>query len=177
MEERIGEAHDLGIQLTVLGRKLQPGDKAPDFSLDHYDGTTMKTVCLADSAGTVRLLSVVNSLDTAVCHIETRRWESLRHQLPHSVQLLTISMDLPYAQARWQTAECVMHSTLSAHKTEQFGHDYGVLIKERRLLQRAVFVVDADGHIVHAEYVPDQMREPDYSAAIAAIHSLVGPGK
>jgi thioredoxin-dependent peroxiredoxin len=177
MEERIGEAHELGTQLTVLGRKLQPGDKAPDFSLEHYDGTTLKTVCLSDSAGAVRLLNVVNSLDTPVCHIETRRWEGLRHQLPSSVQLLTISMDLPYAQARWQTAECVMHPTLSAHKTEQFGHDYGVLIKEWRLLQRAVFVIDADGCVVHAEYVPDQMREPDYSAAMSAIHSVLGSGK
>ena len=75
-------------------------------------------------------------------------------------------MDLPYAQARWRTAEGVTHQMLSAHRSEQFGQDYGVLLKEWRLLQRAVFVVDSNGWLVHAEYVADQMQEPDYSAAI-----------
>jgi thiol peroxidase len=79
-------------------------------------------------------------------------------------------MDLPFAQARWQDAEHVTHQALSAHKSEQFGRDYGVLLKEWRLLQRAVFVVDGAGCITYAEYVPDQMAEPSYAAAIAAAH-------
>ncbi len=168
MEERTGEAYELGEQLTVVGSKLRPGDTAPDFALDSFDGESMNTVRLADSAGTVRLLNVINSLDTPVCHMETRRWENLRSDLPEGVEVYTISMDLPYAQSRWQIAEGVTHRALSSHKNEQFAQDYGVLLKEWRLLQRAVFVIDGAGKVVHAEYVPDQMREPDYDAAIEA---------
>lgn len=176
MEERHGEAYELGEQLTVVGRRLQPGDPAPDFTLDHFDPTAsaMRQVSLADSTGQVRLLNVVNSLDTPVCHVETRRWESLRADLPPEVQVYTVSMDLPFAQARWQTAEEVAHPALSAHKSETFGQDYGVLLKEWRLLQRAVFIIDGAGRVVHAEYVPDQMAEPDYDAAVAAARQASG---
>jgi len=89
------------------------------------------------------------------------------------VQVYTISMDLPYAQARWANAEGVHHQALSSHKSEQFGQDYGTLIKEWRLLQRAVFVIDPDGQVVYAEYVPDQMAEPDYNAAVEAARAAV----
>jgi thiol peroxidase len=85
------------------------------------------------------------------------------------VRIYTVSMDLPFAQARWQQAEGVTHQALSAHKDETFGRDYGVLIKEWRLLQRAVFVIDRDDRIAYAEYVPDQMQEPNYDAALAAV--------
>src|SRR5215218_987804 len=103
MEERTGEAFELGEQLTVVGKKLQSGDHAPDFTLDYVDpgDGSAAQVSLADSAGHVRLINVVNSLDTPVCHVETRQWEKLRHELPPDVRLYTISMDLPYAQARW----------------------------------------------------------------------------
>lgn len=168
MEERTGEAYELGEQLTVVGRRLQAGDAAPDFALDSFDGETMRTVRLADSAGSVRLLNVVNSLDTPVCHVETRRWEGLRADLPDGVRVSTVSMDLPFAQSRWQQAENVHHQALSAHRDEAFGRAYGVLIKEWRLLQRAVFVIGRDDRIAYAEYVADQMREPDYDAAVAA---------
>ena len=176
VEERVGEAFELGEQLTVVGRQLRPGDRAPDFRLDHFDpgDGTMKTVTLADSQGTVRLLNVINSLDTPVCHTETRRWEQVRAELPDGVTIYTISMDLPFAQARWCGAEGVAHPSLSAHKSEHFGQDYGVLLKEWRLLQRAVFVIDRDGTIVHAEYVPDQLLEPDYRAAVAAVRAALG---
>jgi thioredoxin-dependent peroxiredoxin len=168
MIERTGEAHELGEQLTVLGNKLQPGDKAPDFTLEHLDpqSNMMRSVSLADSVGKVRLLNVINSLDTPVCHIETRRWDDARSGLPDDVMLYTITMDLPFAAARWQQAENTNHETLSAHKTEQFSIDYGVLIKEWRLLQRAVFVLDRDDTVLHAEYVEDQMLEPDYDTAL-----------
>ena len=170
MEERTGEAFELGEQLTVVGRKLQPGDMAPDFALDHIDPTdsSASVVSLADSAGKVRLLNIVNSLDTPVCHVETRQWDKLRAELPPNVVVYTISMDLPYAQARWHTAEGVGHKSLSAHKSEKFGQDYGVLIKEWRLLQRAVIMIDRDGRVAYAEYVPDQMKEPDYNSAVDA---------
>lgn len=171
MEERTGEAFELGEQLTVIGKKLQPGELAPDFILDYLNpkDSAIHHVRLADSAGTVRLLNVVNSLDTPVCHVETHRWETLRADLPRNVHIYTVSMDLPFALARWQAAEGVEHVALSAHRGEQFGRDYGVLLKEWRLLQRAVFVIDQGDQLVHVEYVADQMLEPDYSAALKAV--------
>ena len=170
IEERTGEAFELGEQLTVVGSKLGPGDMAPGFELDHFDQANeeMRTVRLSDSAGSVRLLNVINSLDTPVCHVETHRFEDSRSDLPPDVWIYTISMDLPFAQARWHQAENVSHQSLSSHRSEQFGRDYGVLLKEWRLLQRAVFVIDKNDRIVYAEYVTDQMTEPDYDAALAA---------
>lgn len=170
MEERTDEAFELGERLTVVGRQLQVGEQAPDFTLDYLDPTdsAIHHLRLADSTGKVRLLNVVNSLDTPVCHVETRRWEELRADLPANVSVYTISMDLPFALARWQAAESVEHIMLSAHRSESFGQDYGVLIKEWRLLQRAVFVIDQHDRVIHAEYVADQMREPDYTVAVNA---------
>ena len=157
IEERTGEAFEFDEQLTVVGSKLQPDDTAPEFELDYFDPVNeeMVTVRLSDSASSVRLLNVVNSLDTPVCQVETHRFEDSRPNLPQDVQIYTISMDLPFAQARW-------------HRSEQFGRDYGVLLREWRLLQRAVFVVDKNDRIVYAEYVTDQMTEPDYEAALEA---------
>jgi len=177
-EERVGEAFEGEERLTVVGRKLQPGEVAPEFALDTLDPETgsVRTVRLADSAGAVRLLNVINSLDTPICHIETRRWEALRSDLPPEVAVYTVSMDLPFAQARWQTAEGVAHPALSAHRDEEFGRDYGVLLKEWRLLQRAVFVLDGENRVVHAEYVANQMCEPDYAAAIAAVRAAAEQG-
>ena len=169
--ERSGEAFEGDIQLTVIGRKLAPGNHAPDFELDALSpgDPAPHSVTLSEGTGRVRLLHVVNSLDTPVCHVGAHRFEQLRTAtLPSNVDVYTVSMDLPYAQARWRGAESVAHEALSSHKSEAFGRDYGVLLKEWRLLQRAVFVVDGDGRIRHAEYVADQMAEPDYDAAIAA---------
>ncbi len=176
MEERTGEAFELGVSLTVIGRKLQPGMMVPGFTLDTLNpvDATIHQVRLVDSRGQVRLLNVVNSVDTPVCHVETRRWEALRAELPPEVILYTISMDLPYGQGRWQQAEGVSHALLSSHRSEEFGRDYGTLIREWRLLQRAVFVIGRDDRIVYAEYVADQMAEPNYAAAIAACHRAAG---
>lgn len=181
MVVRKGEAFEAGEQLTVEGAKLRPGDRAPDFTLDYMDTqvNTVKPMRLADTAGTVRLLSVVPSLDTPVCHVQTIRWERERLDLP-GVTVLTASMDLPFAQARWAGAQNVAHRALSAHKNESFGRDYGVLIREWRLLQRAVFVIDRNDRIVYADYVADQMQEPNYAAAIQAARdasSADGPGE
>ena len=170
MEERTGEAFELGEQLTVAGSKPTRAIKRPISSLITWTppNSSASTVTLADAAGKVTLLNIVNSLDTPVCHVETRQWEKLRADLPPSVEVYTVSMDLPYAQARWANAEGVKHKSLSAHKSEQFGQDYGVLIKEWRLLQRAVIVIDPEGRVAYSEYVPDQMAEPDYKAAVDA---------
>jgi thiol peroxidase len=178
IEERTGEAFEFDEQLTVVGGKLKPGDKVPEFELDYFDSDNeeMLNVRLSDSTGKVRLLSVVNSLDTPVCHVETHRFEDSLSDLPSDVELYTISMDLPFAQARWHKQENVSHRSLSSHRSEQFGRDYGVLLKEWRMLQRAVFVVDKNDRIVYAEYVADQMREPDYEAALQAARNAVEEG-
>ena len=170
MEERVGEAFELGEQLTIVGSKLAVGSPAPAFELDwlNPDDSAIHSVRLADSDGRVRLLNLVNSVDTPVCHIETRRWDGLRAGLPPDVVVYTVSMDLPFAQERWAKGEGVGHALLSSHRSTRFGEDYGALIKEWRLLQRAAFVVDRAGRVVHAEYVTDQMTEPDYDAAQAA---------
>jgi thioredoxin-dependent peroxiredoxin len=170
MIERTGEVFEFDDKLTAVGRKLEVGDMAPEFELDHLDPETGKAskVKLSDSAGKVRLLNVINSIDTPVCHVETHRWESSRSNLPDEVVIYTVSMDLAFAQARWNKNESVKHQSLSSHRSEQFGQDYGVLLKEWRLLQRAVFVIDRAGKIVYAEYVNDQMQEPNYDAAIEA---------
>jgi thiol peroxidase len=177
MEERTGEAYELGEKLTVVGRKLEPGLTAPPFTLDSFDSLAgaMHQVQLMDTRGKVRLLNIVNSLDTPVCHVETKRWENIRADLPsENVVVYTVSMDLPYAQARWQANESVKHEMLSSHRSEQFGKDYGVLIKEWRLLQRAVFVIDPDDKIVYVEYVPHQMAEPNYETTVSAIRQVAG---
>ena len=170
MEERTGEAFELEEKLTVVGEKLLPDTTAPSFVLDSFSPTEgMRQIQLSDSAGHVRLLNIINSLDTPVCHVETQRWEKIRADLPADVVVYTISMDLPFAQARWQTSENVDHVMLSSHRSEKFGTDYGVLIKEWRLLQRAVFVIDQEDKIIHAEYVPDQMAEPNYDSTVSAL--------
>lgn len=178
MDERVSEAFAQNERLTVVGKKLQPGERAPDFTLDYFDMVDMAVYCaqLADSAGTIRVLSIVNSLDRDICRQQTLSWESLRLcSLPPDVYLYTISMDLPYMYIDWQMAAAIIHQTLSASRNEQFGRDYGILLKEWRLLQRAVFVIDRDDTIAYAEYIADQYGEPDYKAALQAISRISVP--
>jgi len=170
MQERVGGAVEEGQSLTVLGRMLEPGEPAPAFALDHFTGSAMETVTLADLAGSVVVLNVVNSVDTPVCDVQTRRVDDL---FPGTT-VLTVSMDLPFALARWTAAAGVTHPAVSSHRSEDFGRDYGVLIKEWRALQRAVFVIDPAGRLAHTQYVADQMHEPDYDAAVAAVRTLAG---
>src|SRR5262249_3845339 len=146
----------------------------PAFAPEPLDAPSgqRRRVRLADTAGRVRLLNVVNSLDTPVCDVETRRWDRALAELPADTQLYTISMDLPFAQARWCGAAGIQHRALSAYKDEAFGRAYGVLVKEWRLLQRAVFVIDRADRLAYVEYVPDQMPEPPYDAAMATVRAL-----
>ncbi len=177
MPERTGEAFELGERLTVLGERLQVGQAAPGFTLDWLaqpDGA-ISQVQLSDTSGTVRLLNVINSIDTPVCRVETRSWEDrLADRVADgSVQLYTVSMDLPFALAARGAGEPGNgHLLLSAHRSARFGQDYGVLLKEWRLLQRSVFVIDRHDRLAYTEYVADQMREPDYEAALAALDQL-----
>lgn len=177
MEERLGEAFAEASQLTVIGRCLRPGETAPDFCLHYLDLVDMvvRTVGLSDGAGQVRLLNVVNSLERAVCQEVTQRWEALREALPPDACIYTISMDPPQVQADFQDRTGVLHQALAAQHSTQFGQDYGVWIKEWRLLQRSVFVLDRADRVVYVEYVTDQMSEPKYAAAIHAVKQAAKP--
>ena len=176
MEERIGEAFAGTEHLTVMGKQLQIGDLAPDFPLDYLDlaDQTVRTISLADSAGLVRLLSVVNSLERPICQQVTRQWEALCAILPANACIYTVSMDSPQMQAGWQDTIGVLHQVLSAQHSEQFGYDYGVWLKEWRLLQQSVIVIDRNDRIVYVEYIADQLREPDYAAAMQAVQQAAG---
>jgi len=172
MKERMGEAFAGAERLTVMGRQLHAGDAVPEFRLDYLDlaDLTIRTVGLADSAGMVRLLNVVNSLERPLCQFVTRQWEALCATLPPDACIYTVSMDSPQMQARWQDTVGVLHQVLSAQRSEQFGQDYGVWLKEWQQLARSIFVIDCDDRIVYAEYVVNQMCEPDYAAAMKAVH-------
>ena len=174
MEERKGLAFAGSEPLTIIGKQLHPGEAAPDFSLEYLDLADMvvRTVGLADSAGMMRLLNVVNSLERPLCQVVTRRWEALRADLPPNTCMYTVSMDLPQTQARWQDTAGVLHQALSAHRSQQFGQDYGVWLKEWRRLSRAVFVIDRHDRIVYVQYVADQRHEPEYAAALEAVQQV-----
>ena len=174
--ERHGEAFEGDIKLTVIGQQLHAGEPAPAFSLDTLEpgDPVPHPVSLADGTGRVRLLHVVNSLDTPVCHIGAHRFEQRAAPLPPTVAVYPVSMDLPVAQLRWRTTEGVSHGALSGHRSEDFGRAYGVLLREWRLFERAVFVIDGGGRLTHVEYVPDQMAEPNYDSALDAARAAAG---
>ena len=176
MEARIGEAFAGTEHLTVIGRRLHPGETAPDFCLHYLDlvDLAVHTVRLSDLTGIVRLFSMVNSMERPVCQVVTRRWETLRAALPQDACIYTISMDLPEVQASFQDRTGVLHQALSAHHNVQFGRNYGVWLKEWHLLQRSVVVIDRSDRIVYVEYVADQLSEPDYAVAIQALQQAAG---
>jgi thiol peroxidase len=167
---RSGSVSELGRPLTVLGAMLAVGAAAPPFTLEWLPSPAdeVREIDLGATSGEVRLLHVVHSVDTPVCYRGLHRFEQLNADLPEDIHVYTVSMDLPFAQARLNRAEGVQHRALSAHRSEDFGRDYGVLIRDWRLLQRSVFVIGRDDRIVHVEYVDDQLQEPDYEAAVAA---------
>lgn len=161
--ERAGVTTFQGRPVTVLGTEVKAGMRAPDFAVL---GNDMSPVTLESSRGTVRIISAVPSLETPVCDQQTRRFDEEAAKLD-GVRVLTVSADLPFAQRRWcDAAGTQAVQTLSDHRDLSFGLAYGVLIKELRLLARAVFVIDADDRVVHAEYVPAIEQHPDYEKAI-----------
>ena len=158
-----------GNPMTLIGPEIHAGDKAPDFSVLAGD---LSTVTLASSRGKVRIISVIPSIDTPVCDAQTRRFNEEAARLPN-VEILTISMDLPFALKRWCGAAGVDKITpLSDHRDASFSTAWGTLIKELRLDARAVFVVDKNDVVRHAEYVGEIAKHPDYEAALATAKSL-----
>jgi thiol peroxidase len=161
-----------GSALTLVGNKVEVGDSAPDFEVVANDLSPVK---LSSFRGKVCIISSVPSLDTAVCDTMTRRFNQEAGNLGNDVVVLTISMDLPFAQERWCGAAGVKNvQTLSDHRDASFGNAFGVLIKELRLLARAVFVVDKDGIVRYTQIVNELTNEPDYEAVLKAVKSVVG---
>jgi len=169
--ERHGAVSFMGDPLTALGDALQPGDTAPDFSLI---ANNMSNKSLADYEGKVKLISVVPSLDTSVCAAQTKRFNEEAASLSDDIVILTVSADLPFAQARWCGAEGIDKvETLSDHRDMNFGTAYGTHIKEWRMEQRSIIVVDAADKVTYVEYVQEVPDHPDYDAALAAAKEAI----
>ena len=168
-QERTGVVTFKGNPLTVIGPEIKVGAKAPDFQALAQD---LSPVGLGQFKGKVLLISVVPSLDTPVCDAQTRRFNEEAAKLPN-IEILTVSMDLPFAQKRWCGAAGIDRvKVVSDHQDASFGRGYGVLIKELRLLSRAIFLVDGGGMIRYVEYVPEVTSHPNYDAALAAARQL-----
>lgn len=171
MKEMTGIVTMGGSPVTLMGEELKAGDKAPDFVAIDND---MKEARLSDYKGKVIVISSVPSLDTSVCSLETERFNQEADKLGEKVQVLTISMDLPFAQKRWCAAQGVYNlQTLSDHRDADFGTGYGVLMKENRLLARAIFVIDKQGIIRYIQVVPEITKEPDYDEVLKAVQDLL----
>ncbi len=167
MAERPGVITMKGHPLTLVGQEVQVGDPAPDFEVLANDLTPFK---LSSLKGKVVIICSVPSLDTPTCDIETRWFNEEAAKLGPDVLVLTISMDLPFAQKRWCGAAGVERvTTYSDHREAAFGMAYGVLIKELRLLARAVFVVDKGGVLQYLQLVPELANEPDYGEVLKAV--------
>ena len=171
MEERTGLVTMKGRSLTLLGDEVIIGQRAPDFEVVAND---LSTVRFSSFHGKVCIISSVPSLDTSVCDTMTRKFNEQATKLAEDVVVLTISMDLPFAQKRWCGAAGVYNlQTLSDHRDASFGKAYGVLIKELRLLARAVFVVDKGGIISYMQIVEELTDEPYYEPVLKAVEELL----
>jgi thioredoxin-dependent peroxiredoxin len=173
--ERTGIITMKGRPLTLVGPDIKIGDKAPDFTvLD----ATLANVKLADFDGKTKIISVTPSLDTPVCDLQLRRFNSEASSLPHDVVVLNISMDLPFAIGRFcTTAEIEKARALSDHREAAFGAAYGVLIKELRLLARSIFIIDKDNIARYKEIVPEQTNHPDYEMALRVLKKVMEAAK
>ncbi len=170
MQQRDNAITMKGNPLTLLGTPVEVGQPAPDFTVVAND---LSPVSLSDYKGKTMIIAAVPSLDTSVCDTETRKFNEKAADLGADVVVLTISMDLPFAQARWCGAAGIERvKTLSDYQQADFGAKYGLLIKDLRLLARAVIVVDAAGVVRYVELVPEVAREPDYEAVLNAVNVL-----
>lgn len=166
MQERTGVITFKGNPMTLIGPEIRVGDKAPDFRVVDNG---LAPVTLASFKGKIKIVSAVPSLDTPVCDMETRRFNQEASKLPGDVVVLTVSMDLPFAQKRWCAAAGVDKvKTLSDFQDRSFGQAYGVLIKELKLLSRSLFVIDANDTVRYIQHVREVTTEPDYEAVLRA---------
>ncbi len=165
--ERSGIFKFAGKDVTIMGAELTPGKKAPEFTVEAQDWSEVKGI--SSTEGKVRIIGSLPSLNTSVCDRETRRFNQEAASLSEEIVILTVSMDLPFTLKNWCAAAGIDKViTLSDHQTADFGKKYGVLVKENRILRRAVFVVNRQGVIVYAAYMPTLGEEPDYDAVLDA---------
>lgn len=161
-----------GNPMTLEGEDVAIGSDAPDFTV-HYADAGIQSLTLNDLKGKPTIISVVPSLDTPVCAIQTKKFNEEIAALGDSLNAMTVSRDLPFAQARFCGAEEVSMRTASDYQTHEFGTAFGVTIEELKLLTRAVFVLDSEGKVAYKEIVAEVTEEPDYSAAMAAARMLI----
>ena len=161
-----------GNPMSLEGEDLAVGSPAPNFEL-HYADAGIQTLTLEDVKGKPTLLSIVPSLDTGVCAIQTKKFNEQIGSLKDQINAITVSRDLPFAQARFCGAESIEMRTASDYQTHQFGTDFGVTIAQLKLLTRAVFVLDPNGTVAYKEIVPEVTEEPDYAAALASLRMLI----
>lgn len=172
--ERYGIVKFKGNPLTLVGNELGIGDSAPDFVV--LDGD-LKEIGLKDFSGKIKIISVTPSLDTPVCDMQARRFNQEAANLPEDVVVLNISMDLPFAISRFCTVAGIDKvKAFSDHRDASFARAYGVLIKELRLLTRAIFIIDRDNLIRYIEIVPEITDQPDYDRAIKEVKRLIQSG-
>ena len=161
-----------GAPMTLAGDAVAAGHAAPDFTLPYFEGG-MQSLGLADLKGKPTILSVVPSLDTGVCAIQTKTFNEKLGGMGDKITAVTVSLDLPFAMNRFCGAESITNIKVgSDYQERSFGHAFGALIEELKILCRAVFVLDADGVVKHAEYVSEVTEEPDYAAALATLEGL-----
>lgn len=166
-QERNSAATFKGNPLTLVGPELRKGDKAPNFQLLAGD---LSLTTLETFKGKTKLISVVPSLDTPVCDMQTKRFNEEASRLPSDVVVLTVSADLPFAQSRWcGAAHADKIKCLSDHRDASFGKAYGVLIKELRLLSRSIFIVGPDDKVQYVEYVKEITQHPNYDLALSSL--------
>jgi len=160
-----------GNPMTLAGNEVKSGQAAPDFTIHYFEGG-MQTIKPADLKGKPTMLSVVPSLDTGVCAIQTKKFNESLSALGERVNAVTVSMDLPFAMNRFCGAEDIKNMRVgSDYQDRSFGNNWGTLIEELKILTRAVFVLDKDGKVVYAQYVPEVTSEPDYDKALDALKS------
>lgn len=169
VQERTGRITFKGSPMTLRGPELNAGDPAPDFAVTAADLSTVTPEGLLDEGKRAALLIVVPSLDTSVCSLESQKFNSRLGELPQNVRAAVVSMDLPFAQARWCGAQGdVKLEMLSDYRDRSFGLNYGLLIAELGLLARAIVVIGKDRTISYVQIVPEVASEPDYDAALKA---------
>ena len=171
MIERSGAVTFKGTPLTLIGNEVKQGQPAPEFTALDID---LSPVSLSSFKGKVCVICSVPSLDTPVCDAETRRFNEEASRLGDDVMILTVSVDLPFAQKRWCGAAGVDRiKTLSDHRELAFGKAYGVVIKELKLLARAIFVVDKGGVLRYIQLVKEIADEPDYDTVLSEVKKLL----
>jgi len=170
--DRHGAVTFKGNPLTLVGKALTVGNSAPDFDLVAYESSGMQHIRKTDLAGKPALISVVPSLDTPVCQIQTKKFNERVASMGDRIRSITVSLDLPFAMNRFCGAEKIETMRVgSDYMDRKFGRDWGLLIDELKILARAVYVLDSQGTILYEQVVTEVAHEPDYDAALSALEA------